>query len=129
MDKAKGLLCSEFHARIIFSCGNCHDTANSITAIPEVGVQLSEWQVTLHLNTGMTVCTGMYLYTGMTVCTGVYLYIGMTVCTGMYLYTSMTVCTGVYLYTGMTVYRYVPVYRYDSVYQYVRVPVCTYIQV
>ena len=31
-----------------------HVMANSITDFPEVGVQLSEWWVTLHL------CTGMY---------------------------------------------------------------------
>ena len=39
-----------FHVRLTFSYSNLHDRSNFILEIPEVGVQLPEWLVTLHLN-------------------------------------------------------------------------------
>ena len=41
------------------SYSNLHDVTNSITEIPQVRVQLLEWQVTLHLSTHTTACTGV----------------------------------------------------------------------
>ena len=55
--KAKCLLCEESHVGVTFSSSNFHDMTNSIIEVPGVGVQLPEWQVTLH--SLITVCTGV----------------------------------------------------------------------
>ena len=41
--------CYESHVRISFSLSNLHNTTDSSIEIPEVGVQLPEWRVILHL--------------------------------------------------------------------------------
>ena len=46
---ATWLLCRWSHVTITFGCSNFHDMTNCITEIPEVGIQLPEWGVTLHL--------------------------------------------------------------------------------
>ena len=91
--------CLEFHARINSGCSRRHDTANSVAAIPEVGVQLSEWA-------GNTALVGMTLRTRI-------LYVP------VYRYDSVYSYVLVYRYDS--IYRYVPVYRYDNVYQCVPV--------
>ena len=49
-------VCYEVCVRCTFSYSNLHDMAvNSITEIPEVGVQLPEWWATLHLYVGQCV--------------------------------------------------------------------------
>ena len=40
---------TQFHVWVIFSYSNLLDMTNSIIEISEVGVQLSEWQVTQQL--------------------------------------------------------------------------------
>ena len=45
----------ESRARITFSCNNLHDMTNSTIEIPEVRVQLPEWQETVHLYVQQTV--------------------------------------------------------------------------
>ena len=42
-------VCYEYYVRITVSYSNFHDRTNSIVKIPEGGMQLSEWQVTLLL--------------------------------------------------------------------------------
>ena len=41
-------LVSEFRVKITFSYSELHDKTNSVTEIPEVGMQLPEWRATLH---------------------------------------------------------------------------------
>ena len=62
--KAKYLLCKEFHmpqlqwAIVVFKTWQL----DSILEILEVGLQLPEWRVTLHLYTCMTVCRGYHIW-------------------------------------------------------------------
>ena len=56
--KAKCLFRWECHVRIAFRFGNLYDVTNSLTEIPEVGVQLSRAAVNAAL-VFMTVCTGV----------------------------------------------------------------------
>ena len=57
-----------FRVRLTFSCSNLHETTNSIIKISQVGMQLPQWWVTLHLYVGQYVqvqgngCT-LYLLT------------------------------------------------------------------
>ena len=43
------MLCIEVHVRITFSYSLLHDITNSITEIPEVGVQLPKWWLKLQM--------------------------------------------------------------------------------
>ena len=57
--KQKSLLCIyESHVRITSIYSNLHDLPNSITEIPEVRVQVSQWQVTLRLCVWQYACVG-----------------------------------------------------------------------
>lgn len=56
----------KFHVTATFSYSNLHDVTNSITEIPEVGVQLPEWWITLLLYVRQYVCLTV-IYSGETV--------------------------------------------------------------
>ena len=46
------LFCADSRVRITFSCSNLDDMANSIIEISEVGVELRDCRVTVHLHVG-----------------------------------------------------------------------------